>query len=254
MRHKSLFQLVLGVVMMVGLTMGSAWAWGDDTAQLKDQIKALQDRVDQLESQLANKQQQVLQPPASPAMMPPMMTPGYDQWNDPFAQMLLMREQMAHNMPQAIVQTEVFNPSMDMKQTDKEYLITMDIPGMDKNKINIETKGDMLVISGERQSDIKDNSNQYYRQERSFGSFMQAIPLPEDAKADQIDAKYNNGVLTLTLGCHFEGVTYGLRGFLLCLIIGIALVASSYWLIGIGLAAIDPVLSQAFSLERSDCR
>ena len=103
-------------------------------------------------------------------------------------------------MRQAFANTEAFNPRMDMKQTDKEYVITMDIPGMDKDKINIEIKQDMLVISGERQSESQDNkNNQYYRQERSFGSFMQAIPLPEDARRDQIIAKYENGVLMVTV-------------------------------------------------------
>lgn len=192
MRKIGLVQIVLGVVLVVGL--GSR-AWGDDTAQLKDQVKVLQERIDQLEAQLTNKPQVV-----GPAMMPAMMTPGYDQWNDPFRQMMLMREQMDRNMHQAFAQTGEFSPRMDMKQTDKEYLVTMDIPGMDRNKINIESKGDMLVISGERQSETQDKKyDQYYRQERSFGTFMQSIPLPEDARTDQIDAKYKNGVLTVTV-------------------------------------------------------
>jgi len=191
MRKIGLVQIVLGVVLVVGL--GSR-AWGDDTAQLKDQVKVLQERIDQLEAQLTNKPQVV-----GPAMMPAMMTPGYDQWNDPFRQMMLMREQMDRNMHQAFAQTGEFSPRMDMKQTDKEYLVTMDIPGMDRNKINIESKGDMLVISGERQSETKDSNNQYYQQERSFGSFMQAIPLPEDARRDQIEAKYENGVLIVRI-------------------------------------------------------
>ena len=71
---------------------------------------------------------------------------------------------------------------------------------MDKDKINIENKNGMLTISGERQSETNDNkNNQYYSQERSFGSFMQSVPLPEDAKIDQIEAKYKNGVLTVTV-------------------------------------------------------
>ena len=71
---------------------------------------------------------------------------------------------------------------------------------MDKDKINVENKNGMLTISGERQSETKDNkNNQYYSQERSFGSFMQSIPLPDDAKTDQIEAKYKDGVLTVTI-------------------------------------------------------
>ena len=53
-------------------------------------------------------------------------------------------------------------------------------------------------------------NNQFYRQERSFGSFMQSIPLPDDAKTDQIEAKYQNGVLTVTVAREKkEGRKYG---------------------------------------------
>ncbi len=191
MRKQFLGSIVLNGVLAAGLLMASSWAWADDTTQLKEKIQALQNRVDQLESELANKQQV-----AAPTAMP-----VYNQWNDPFAQMLRMREQMDHSLRQAFAGTgAVFNPKMDIKQTDKQYLITMDIPGMDKDKINVEIKNGMLIISGERQSETQDNkNNQYYRQERSFGSFMQAIPLPEDAQTDRIEAKYNNGVLTVTV-------------------------------------------------------
>ena len=155
--------------------------------------------MNQLEAQLANKGQDTSAAALATAPVPPM--PFYDQWQDPFAQMIMMRNQMDHNMRQVFADTGMFSPRMDMKQTDKEYIITMDIPGMDKDKINIENKNGMLTISGERQSETNDNkNNQYYSQERSFGSFMQSIPLPEvDVKTDQIDARYKNGVLTVTV-------------------------------------------------------
>jgi HSP20 family protein len=190
MRKHYIVHVVLGASAVVGSLMISGQAFADDTAQLKEQVQALQNRVSQLESQLGNDQQVS----AMSAM------PAYNQWADPFAQMVLMREQMDRNMRQAFADTGAFTPRMDMKQTGDKYIITMDIPGMDKDKINVEIKQGTLVISGERQSETKDNkNNQYYRQERSFGTFMQAIPLPEDAKTDRIDAKYNNGVLTVTV-------------------------------------------------------
>jgi HSP20 family protein len=190
MRKQNLVRIVLAGVLVTGLLMFSSQGWADDTARLKEQVKALQDRVDQLESQLAGKQQ----------VTTPTVIPFNDQWNDPFAQMARMREQMEHNMHQAFAETGAFNPRMDMRQTDKAYLVTMDIPGVDKDKINVEVKQGTLIISGERDSETKDNkNNQYYRQERSFGSFLQVVPLPEDAKTDQIEAKYKNGVLTVTV-------------------------------------------------------
>jgi HSP20 family protein len=188
MKNQNLFRIILAASFAISFgTMGSQ-AYADDTAQLKDQVQALQNRVDQLESQLANRQQSAASTP----------TPVSDQWGtDPFTQMILMREQMDRNMRQALADTGAFSPRMDMKQTDKHYIITMDIPGMDKNKINVEAKDGILTISGERRSEADNNGNQYYRQERSFGTFLQAIPLPEDAQKDHIEAKYKNGVLTV---------------------------------------------------------
>jgi len=194
MRNGYLLQHVLGGILVFGMVTSNQ-AMADDSDQLKQQVQVLQDRVNQLENQLANKQQI---PPTAVVSTPGL--PVYDQWQDPLTQMMLMQEQMDRNFRQAFANTQVFNPRMDMKQTDKQYIITMDIPGMDKDKINIENKEGVLTISGERRSETDNNqNNQYYRQERSFGSFMQSIPLPEDAKTDQIDAKYKNGVLTVTM-------------------------------------------------------
>lgn len=193
MRRQYLFRIVLVGSLVTGLVMGSSQVWAEDTARLKEQIQALQDRVDQLEAELANKQQ-------AQRMVSTPPNGYFDQRMDPFTQMMMMRQQMDRNMRQAFADTGVFTPQMDMKKMDKQYLITMDIPGMDKDKINVEVKEGMLIISGERRSEIENNNNnQYYHQERSFGSFMQTIPLPEDAKSDQIEANYKNGVLTVTV-------------------------------------------------------
>ena len=192
MKGQGVVKLVVAGGLVAGSLFMSASGWADDSAQLKQQVQALQDRVEQLETQLADKQQG-----SSSAVVP-----VYDVYQDPLTQMMQMQAQMERNMRRAFADTGVaFAPKMDMKQTDKKYIITMDIPGMDKDKINVEIKNGALIVSGERQTETDDNkNNQYYRQERSFGTFMQSIPLPEDAKKDQIDANYKNGVLTVLVG------------------------------------------------------
>ena len=137
MKKQSMIRFVLAGVVLTGLMIFSSTGWSDDTAQLKQQVQALQERVNQLESQLADKQ----------------------QGEDPFAQMMQMRRQMEHNIRQAFADTGSFNPRMDMKQAKDEYIITMDIPGMDKDKINVEVKEGMLIISGERRSEIENNNS-----------------------------------------------------------------------------------------------
>jgi HSP20 family protein len=94
----------------------------------------------------------------------------------------------------------LMGPRADIKQTPNQYILTMDLPGMDKNNINVEVKNGMLIVSGDRdtQNEVKDN--QFYRQERSSGHFARALRLPDDAKPDDLKADYKNGVLEIKVG------------------------------------------------------
>lgn len=82
-----------------------------------------------------------------------------------------------------------------MKESDKAYLISIDLPGMDKKDISIETSGNRLVISGERkeESESKEGSKKSYRQ------FNQSFSLPDDANLEAISATSANGVLKITV-------------------------------------------------------
>lgn len=82
-----------------------------------------------------------------------------------------------------------------MKESDKAYLINIDLPGMDKKDISIETSGNRLVISGERkeESEGKEGSKKSYRQ------FNQSFSLPDDANLEAISATSTNGVLKITV-------------------------------------------------------
>jgi HSP20 family protein len=82
-----------------------------------------------------------------------------------------------------------------MKESDKAYLINIDLPGMDKKDISIETVGNRLVISGERkeESESKEGSKKSYRQ------FNQSFSLPDDANLEAISATSTNGVLKITV-------------------------------------------------------
>jgi len=81
------------------------------------------------------------------------------------------------------------------------YIMTLDLPGLDKEKINIEVTEHDIVISGERnyQSEEQDDKEGFYRMERRFGSFSRKLPLPEDATPDGVNAKYDNGVLEIKI-------------------------------------------------------
>lgn len=166
-----------------------SWA-ADETPQLKQQVEQLQAQVSQLQKQLAEQNKQ----------NPPDFYSPVDDL-DPFREMERMQRQMSRMMQNTMMPNiNVFQTKMDIKQTDTQYVVTMDLPGMQKEHINVEVKNKMLVVSGDRNSEVEETKgNQFFRKERSFGHFLQSVPLPDDAKSDLIDAQYENGVLKVII-------------------------------------------------------
>ena len=85
----------------------------------------------------------------------------------------------------------------DVKETDDTYVITMDIPGMDKDSIHIDYDNNQLTIAGERQEEHRENKKGYIRQERSFGSFSRSFYC-DNIDPNGIKAAFKHGVLTIT--------------------------------------------------------
>jgi HSP20 family protein len=195
MKHFDLSKIILASVLTAGVVFLSHPSFGSETDDLKNQVKALQQKVDELEKQLGN------QSPVSVGQQQPARAAQYrvidPMMMDPFMQMQMMERQMQDLMKENAID---FNPREDIKQLPDAYVISMDIPGMEKDNINVEVKNGMLIVSGDRTGEVKEEKpNKLYRQERSFGHFYRSIALPEDAKPDTIDAQYKNGVLTVKI-------------------------------------------------------
>lgn len=187
----------------IGLLSVSGISWAQETnseRDMKNQIQFLKKRVNQLEQQLSK------EPERSPAS-------SQDEalW-DPYTEMRQMQNEinrmfnnnfwqgMSTAGPVNWQQTVAMDPQVDIKQLSNEYVLKMDLPGMEKSNINIETEGQTLVISGEKKSDSKEVSpDKFTRRERSFGYFSRTVPLPDDVKAEKIQAEYKNGVLTINI-------------------------------------------------------
>ncbi len=90
-------------------------------------------------------------------------------------------------------------PSVDIAETDKDYAIRIEVPGVDEKDIRLELSGDTLTVSGEKKRESEEKDKRWHRIERSYGAFKRVLNLPEDANADKIDAKFKNGVLTITM-------------------------------------------------------
>jgi len=92
-----------------------------------------------------------------------------------------------------------FRPNLDISTTDKAYTISVEVPGVDEKDVKLELAGNNLTIKGEKQQEKEEKNKNFYRMERSYGSFQRVLSLPEDADQDSIDAKFRNGVLTINL-------------------------------------------------------
>jgi HSP20 family protein len=90
-------------------------------------------------------------------------------------------------------------PSIDVYKKDGNLVVKAELPGVRKEDIEVTLDQGDLVIRGERTAERETREENYYRMERSFGSFYRHIPLPFDAKPDQITASYNDGVLEIRI-------------------------------------------------------
>ena len=91
-------------------------------------------------------------------------------------------------------------PSVDISEAEDKYQIKADLPGVDKKDITVSLQDNVIRISGEKKTETesgKDTKN--HRTERFFGSFSRSFVLPESVDEDQIDASYQDGVLTLDI-------------------------------------------------------
>lgn len=96
--------------------------------------------------------------------------------------------------------SEMMMPPLEMREDGDKMLITAELPGMDEKDINISLDGDMLTIAGEKKTEFEDKqANGGYRSERSFGRFSRTVRLPFSADADKVDARYDKGLLKLTI-------------------------------------------------------
>jgi HSP20 family protein len=91
----------------------------------------------------------------------------------------------------------LYRPQIDVSGDDNGYEIKLDVPGLTEADLSIEVRDDVLIIRGEQQQQSEDKGKQYYRVERSYGAFQRTLSLPDDADADEIEAKIDNGVLRL---------------------------------------------------------
>jgi HSP20 family protein len=88
-------------------------------------------------------------------------------------------------------------PAIEMKEANGNLVVTAELPGINKEDVNVEVSERTLTIQGERKTEKKEEKEGLYRSERSYGRFYRSILLPDTAKTDQIKAEMHDGVLEL---------------------------------------------------------
>jgi HSP20 family protein len=92
-------------------------------------------------------------------------------------------------------------PEADVQETENELRVTVEIPGMKPEDIDLDLENNVLTISGEKNqtSEEEGEGNTWHLSERRYGKFTRSFVLPRDLEADRIDARYDNGVLRVTI-------------------------------------------------------
>ena len=93
----------------------------------------------------------------------------------------------------------VFSPRVNVAETDEHYEVTVDLPGLKPEDLNLELKEGHLWITGEKQEEKEEQGKTYHRVERRYGQFRRVVPLGSAVKESDIQAHYKDGVLSVTL-------------------------------------------------------
>jgi len=90
-------------------------------------------------------------------------------------------------------------PQVEAFEREGKLIVRADLPGLNKDDINVDITDDAIKIRGERRQEKEENEEGYYRSERSYGSFYREIPLPSGVNREEANASFRNGVLEITM-------------------------------------------------------
>lgn len=122
----------------------------------------------------------------------------------PFKEMLDMPREMRRMLGRPFglfepFSLDTFGPAHDIFARGDDMIVRMELPGIEVKDLDISLVEHMLVIMGERRADEEIKEGDYYRRERSFGSFERTIPVPEKVTESDIAASYRDGILEVTV-------------------------------------------------------
>src|SRR5215218_3220967 len=130
---------------------------------------------------------------------------------DPFQDLRSAQDEMAqmspmlahalglHGQPHGSARVTAWAPALDISERKDAYLVTVELPGVEADDLDITMEDGLLTIQGERQFTSESSEEQFHRIERRYGAFRRAITLPAQVQAEQIEASFDNGVLQIVV-------------------------------------------------------
>src|SRR5215208_200161 len=88
-------------------------------------------------------------------------------------------------------------PAVDVWETEQELVYAFDLPGIPEEEISVEVDDGSLTVSAQREKTVETDGDRFYRFERRYGSFTRTVALPQGVNEEQIQAKYDHGVLEI---------------------------------------------------------
>jgi HSP20 family protein len=124
---------------------------------------------------------------------------------DPLRELSTLRHEVddifrrAFGMTRGETAKGIFSPIMNAFVKGDSYCVEAEIPGVDKNDLEVSVDGNMLTIRGERKMSREEKEEDYIIRESDYGSFMRRLTMPEGVKTENVHASYDNGVLKITI-------------------------------------------------------
>jgi HSP20 family protein len=94
---------------------------------------------------------------------------------------------------------EMWTPNLDFSETEKEYVVRLEAPGVAKKDLEITLEGDILTIRGDRVVETEEKDEKYFWRERQEGRFLRSLRLPTVVEAGKVEAKVDHGIVTVRL-------------------------------------------------------
>jgi HSP20 family protein len=195
--------LALALILQTGYLMGK----GKAERKYKDQIMQM--------SEIRDPRTPLVRQPGTRRAPDRALSGGTDHWDawDPFEEMSRMRKVMNRMFSDSFgrasrIDSDLFgglgvsfDPAIDVQEQNDAYIVIVDLPGVNKDTIDISAQPNSVTISGERSIERKqqDDTKGFYRAERSYGSFQRTIPLMERIIPSKVTAETAEGVLVIKL-------------------------------------------------------